>query len=70
MHLKGVKMLPGKRDLTGQGGELIPKVINNDAFHRGDFGRQQGARCAVVRVQQAVRNAPGAPIRSHEMSHY
>jgi hypothetical protein len=25
---------------------VIPKVIDNDAFHRGDFGRQQGARPA------------------------
>jgi len=42
---------------------MIPKVLDNDAFHRGDFGRQQGARCAVVRVQQAVRNAAGGQKR-------
>jgi hypothetical protein len=42
---------------------LIPKIADNDTFHRGDFGRQQGARCAVVRVQQAVRNAAGGQKR-------
>ncbi len=38
-------------------------VTDNDAFHQGDFGRQQGARCAVVRVQQAARNAAGGQNR-------
>jgi hypothetical protein len=42
---------------------VIPKVTDNDAFHRGDFGRQQGARCAVVRVQQSARNAAGGQKR-------
>ena len=42
---------------------MIPKVVAIDPFHRGDFGRQQGARCAVVRVQQAARNAAGGQKR-------
>ncbi len=38
---------------------LIPKVVDIDPFHRGDFCRQSGARCAAVRAPQATRDAAG-----------
>ena len=44
-------------------GDLIPKVGNTDPFHRDDFGRQLGARCAVVLAPQATRNAAGGQKR-------
>ena len=34
------------RALDGTG--IIPKVVDIDLFHRGDFCRQSGARCAAV----------------------
>ncbi len=42
---------------------LIPKVGDIDAFHRDDFARQLGARCAVVPAPQAGRNAAGGQKR-------
>ncbi len=38
---------------------IIPKVLDIDPFHRSDFCRQSGARCAVVRALQATRDAAG-----------
>ncbi len=34
-------------------------LSNIDPFHRGDFCRQAGARCAAVRAPQATRDAAG-----------
>ena len=47
----------------GRRSSIIPKGMDNDAFHRDDFVRQLGARCAVVLVPQAVRNAAGGQKR-------
>ncbi len=40
-------------------GVLIPKVVDIDPFHRGDFCRQSGARCVAVPDTASLRDAAG-----------
>ncbi len=46
-------------DLAGAHfGHLIPTVLDIDPFHRGDFCRQSGARCAAVPDTASGARAP------------
>ncbi len=49
----------GSGVLDRETGIRQPTALDIDPFHRGDFFRQSGARCAAVRAPQAARDAAG-----------